>query len=276
MARTTSGSSFRPMCPAQGKRSIDVGRAVAISMSLASRPRTMRPAGAAMPARQRAATSRLASVADRPQTRSSGRAARNRASASSTCTPRLLAISSCHSSTITAVIRAKRSRQSARDSISVRLSGVVTSAVGRLPRLPGAGGGRGVAGAHVDGPVRVERRGGARQREPGVGGERAQRGQPQQRKRRCVIGAARRAELHGSDGCRVGLAHAGGRVHQAALARGVRGPDLFLEREGCVALRREPVPRGGERVGTRRGRTRPRGHTTSLTDAGCAAGAEAR
>ncbi len=57
-------------------------------------------------------------------------AQRSRASASSTCTPRLLDMSSCHSSTMTADRCARRSRQSARASISVRLSGVVTSAVG--------------------------------------------------------------------------------------------------------------------------------------------------
>ncbi len=89
---------------------------------------------AAGPTRQASASSRLASVADSPQTRSRGSRPRSRASASSVCTPRLVPISSCHSSTTIAPRCAKRSRQSARARNSVRLSGVVTSAVGsRLP-----------------------------------------------------------------------------------------------------------------------------------------------
>ena len=119
------------MWPAHGKRSIVGGCAVAISMVFASRPCTMRPGRAgATPVRHSSACSRFASVADRPHVRSAGRASRSRASASSTCTPRLLASSSCHSSTTTASRCATRSRQSARDRSSVRLSGVVTRIVG--------------------------------------------------------------------------------------------------------------------------------------------------
>ncbi len=48
---------------------------------------------------------------------------------------------------------------------------------------------------------------------------------------------------------RPGLAHAGRRVDEAALAARVRGPDLFLEREGGVALRGEPGAGRRERIG---------------------------
>ncbi len=53
------------------------------------------------------------------------------ASASCTCTPRLLPSSSCHSSTTTMRTVLKTSLASARDSSAVRLSGVVTKMVGR-------------------------------------------------------------------------------------------------------------------------------------------------
>ena len=135
--------------------------------------------------------------------------AAHRASASSTCTPRLLDISSCHSSTMTVDTCARRSRQSARASISVRLSGVVTSAVGS--RL--------FCRARADdavSPVRTStvqcgcsalRR--ARERQAGVGGQRAQRRDPQhgQRRRRIFVAGGRRAPAarsmpHASCPCR--------------------------------------------------------------------------
>jgi hypothetical protein len=70
-------------------------------------------------------------VADSPHTGSAFCHRRSRASASCTCTPRLLPISSCHSSTTTAVSVPSCSRADACDSIRHRLSGVVTSAWGR-------------------------------------------------------------------------------------------------------------------------------------------------
>ena len=77
----------------------------------------------------------LPRVAERPQTISSGIHWRRRASASCSCTPRLLPKSSCHSSTTSMRKPAKAWRASARVS-RVRLSGVVTSALGR--RRPAA------------------------------------------------------------------------------------------------------------------------------------------
>ncbi len=131
IARTTSGSRRTPMCPAHGKRSIVAGASVAMSICFASSPRTMRAAAARSgPSSAAAASVRLASVADRPQTRRPGRRPASRARASSTCTPRFDDNSSCHSSTTSASRCAKRSRQSARDRNSERLSGVVTSTVG--------------------------------------------------------------------------------------------------------------------------------------------------
>ena len=67
----------------------------------------------------------------RPGGETSALQVRSLAKASCTCTPRLLPISSCHSSTTTIFTLPSASRASARDSSTVRLSGVVTSTVGR-------------------------------------------------------------------------------------------------------------------------------------------------
>ena len=93
----------------------------------------MRPRFARAPTPKSAslASSRLPMVAESPQVRAAGARVRRRASASSICTPRLEPISSCHSSTTTVRRSAKRSLTSARVSNRVRLSGVVTNAVGR-------------------------------------------------------------------------------------------------------------------------------------------------
>ena len=101
---------------------------MSIAICLSSAPRTTRPG---RPASSRSSASpRLPSVADRPQTRSSGFHARRRASPSSVMTPRLLPRSSCHSSTTTRRSCESFSRAPAFESISDRLSGVVTSADG--------------------------------------------------------------------------------------------------------------------------------------------------
>ena len=79
----------------------------------------------------RRASCRLPSVADRPHTISRGCQPASRASANCTCTPRLLPISSCHSSTTTSRTLCRLARASARASSSDTLSGVLTSTVGR-------------------------------------------------------------------------------------------------------------------------------------------------
>ena len=84
------------------------------------------------PTRQRSASSRLASVAERPQVRSCGRKPRSRASASSDLHAALAAhelVPFVDDDGLRGARSARASRR--RDSISVRLSGVVTSAVGR-------------------------------------------------------------------------------------------------------------------------------------------------
>ena len=127
-AATTSGSIARPRWPAHGKRSTSAGMSVSMTTGLSETPRTTRPGA---PASSRSsASSRFPRVAESPQVRRPGFQRRRRASASSTCTPRLLPRSSCHSSTMTARTVASLSRASACESISERLSGVVTSAVG--------------------------------------------------------------------------------------------------------------------------------------------------
>ena len=77
------------------------------------------------------ASGRLPSVADIPHITSAGLNVFNRASDSCVCTPRLLPNSSCHSSTTTACTLPSATAASARDSNTDRLSGVVTSTVGR-------------------------------------------------------------------------------------------------------------------------------------------------
>ena len=97
-------------------------------------PRTRRPGRAvplaSTPSNTARAVSRLPSVAESPHVRSAGRHVRSRARQSSVCTPRLVPINSCHSSTTTASRSAKKARASGWERRSDRLSGVVMSAVG--------------------------------------------------------------------------------------------------------------------------------------------------
>ena len=80
------------------------------------------------------ASSRLASVAERPQVQRPGESVRNRASASSVCTPRLVASSSCHSSTITVSSAANTSAAVSSESRIESVSGVVISPSGQASR----------------------------------------------------------------------------------------------------------------------------------------------
>jgi hypothetical protein len=96
---------------------------------LSIRPRTATPRSS--PSSTCIASSRLPSVADRPQTTRPGFQRFRRASASWTWTPRLLPMSSCHSSTMTVWIAASSSFAASRVSIRLSDSGVVTSAVGK-------------------------------------------------------------------------------------------------------------------------------------------------
>jgi hypothetical protein len=77
------------------------------------------------------ACGRLPRVAESPHTIRFGFHFRKRANASCSCTPRLLPMSSCHSSTTTFFKPEKFSRASGRVSCRVKLSGVVMSVVGR-------------------------------------------------------------------------------------------------------------------------------------------------
>ena len=83
------------------------------------------------PSRACCACSRLPSVALIPHSMICGLIRFKRASASCNCTPRLLPISSCHSSTTTAATFASSPLASARASIKLNDSGVVSSAVGQ-------------------------------------------------------------------------------------------------------------------------------------------------
>ncbi len=192
-----AAASARCGPPTESARS-SRGRRLSITISFASSPLTMAARSIARGPDE--AGERVVEVGERrrqpPDAQSRDRRPRSRASASSVCTPRLVPISSCHSSTTIAARCAKRSRQSARARNSVRLSGVVTSAVGsRLPWRARAAR-SGVAGAHVDGPVRRQSGGGPRERETGVAGQRAQRRDPEQGERRRGVRRAGGAEQH--------------------------------------------------------------------------------
>ena len=131
---TTWSSRRRPRCPPQGKRSIVAGMRLSTVSALGTAPRTITPSAPWPPASAAQASSRLPSVADRPQTRSRGVSRRSRARASNTWVPRLLPSSSCHSSTISTCTPPSTAALSAIASIRLRLSGVVTSAGGQVLR----------------------------------------------------------------------------------------------------------------------------------------------
>ena len=208
------------MWPPHGKRSIVAGRAFRSRSACVSMPLTMRRRRpGAEQARQR-----LGQVAERrrqtphPDPRAARSQARERelAPARRAWSRSARAIRRRRSRRR----RAKRSRQSARDSSSVRLSGVVTSAVGSSSILPRPCPTRRVAGAHVDGPMRPQRLRGAGECETGIGGERAKRRQPEYRQRRrsvrrphCWPRAAGRTTPHRSCPCR--LAHVPGPIRHA-------------------------------------------------------------
>ena len=86
--------------------------------------------------------------------------------------------------------------------------------------LPRAGRRRGVAGAHVHGPVRLQRARGAREGQAGVGGQRAQRRDPQdgQRRRRVASPAGQAAAAESTP-------------RRSCPCRWARAGDRFAERE---------------------------------------------
>ena len=90
----------RPRCPAHGKRSPSSGSSVSSTSERGRAACTIAASGRCGNSTSRAC-SRLPSVADTPQVRSAGAHARTRARHSCSSTPRLLPISSCHSSTTT-------------------------------------------------------------------------------------------------------------------------------------------------------------------------------
>ena len=136
------------MCPAQGKRSIGTGTSVSMTSFRGIRAlTTLAVATAAGPTSAASATSRLASVAERPQVASPGARVRRRASANSVCTPRFVASSSCHSSTITVSRSAKRSWAFSSERRTESDSGVVTSPSGQRFRSR-------LRSAAVESPVR--------------------------------------------------------------------------------------------------------------------------
>ena len=129
ISSSTCGSIVRPRWPPQGKRSARPGSSESMTSFFGTWPCNSTPSP--WPSSACIASCRLPSVADMPQTASPAFQRRSRASASCTCTPRLLPSSSCHSSTTTIFTVPSTSPASARASSSDRLSGVVTSTVGR-------------------------------------------------------------------------------------------------------------------------------------------------
>ena len=219
------------------------GSSVSMTRFLSIRPRTATPRSS--PSSTCIASSRLPSVADRPQTTRPGFQRFRRASASCTWTPRLLPISSCHSSTMTVWIAASSSLRGLARQHQAQRFGRRHERGRKAPVLPGALGRRACR--------RCERRstttGRARRAAPAslAPSRRRARASASARGRRAAArwrpasgtpqrgGARERAEPD-----RVGLARAGGRVQQAALPRRHRRPDLALEGERLPAARREP------------------------------------
>lgn len=97
----TRATMEKPRWPAQGKPSTDSGSSVSTATGRSTAART-RVGVCRVPTAWRAASSRLASVADSAQVRTPGAKWRRRARASSSCEPRLVPSSSCHSSTMMA------------------------------------------------------------------------------------------------------------------------------------------------------------------------------
>ena len=189
IAATTSGSSLRPMWPAQGKRSTLGGASVSITTRLAASPRTMRPrAACAGPTSAASASSRLPSVADRPQTRQRGRQrpqARERELHLHAPLARQQLVPLVHddAAQVREALAPVRPRQE--EGQALRRG---DQRRGQPLRLPGARRVRGVAGAHVHGPGGPQGGRGAGEREPGVAGERPQRRDPEHGQRRRLVG----------------------------------------------------------------------------------------
>ena len=245
ISSTTGCSICAPRCPPQEKRPGSRGSSVSMSSGLSSRPCTSCASSAWRgPSSALCASSRLPSVADRPHTTSCGFQRRSRASASCTCTPRLLPISSCHSSTITTCSAPKSSRDRSRVSSSVSDSGVVTSAVGSRRSWRA----RSAAGVS---PVRRPTRHCGASSASGCCSARAVSAASARigvshstcsavRAASTSWRALQRAQPH-----RIGLAAAGGGMQQAAAAFAHRRPDLALEVEDAPAPRLEPGIEGG-------------------------------
>ena len=129
ISSTTGCCICLPRWPPHEKRPGWSGSRVSITSALSRRPRTISPSSP--PSSTCIASRRLPSVAERPHTTSPGFQRFSRAIASCTCTPRLLPISSCHSSTITVWIARSSSCACSRVNIRLNDSGVVISAVGK-------------------------------------------------------------------------------------------------------------------------------------------------
>ncbi len=130
MVWMTCGNNLSPRCPAHGKRSMCSGTTLSMAISLGISPCILRPAAARAPSNTCMALSVLPKVAERPQICVCGRQPCKRAMASCVKTPRLLPISSCHSSTIMAARELNLCLAPGYESRSERLSGVVMSTVG--------------------------------------------------------------------------------------------------------------------------------------------------
>ena len=147
------------------------------------------PAGPTSAAR---ASSRLASVAESPHVASPGARVRRRASASSVCTPRFVASSSCHSSTITVSRSAKRSWAFSSERSTESDSGVVTSPSGQRLRSR-------LRSAAVESPVRSDTcQRGDRRRSPASQSARSGRGRSSDR--RVSAASARSGVIHTTRG----------------------------------------------------------------------------
>ena len=133
MTSTTSCASFTPIWPAQGKRSNCLGISERTSVRLTSVLWINAPDRWG-PIKTFIASSKFPIVAEIPQIRYSGAHVRKKAEANSTCVPRFVPISSCHSSTTINFNPSNRWTEPVIASITCSDSGVVTKICGHFFR----------------------------------------------------------------------------------------------------------------------------------------------
>ena len=270
ISSTTGSCICLPRWPPHENRPGCAGSSVSMTRFLSIRPRTATPRSS--PSSTCIASSRLPSVADRPQTTRLGIPALEARERELDLDAALAAHQLVPLVDDDGVDRRELFLRGLARQHQAQRFGRRHERGRKAAVLPGALGGRRVAGANADRPRQaelVERR---LHRPRRVGGERAHRRQPQDAERRRAGAPQRHAQgggaREGAEPDGVGLARAGGRVQQAALAGRHRRPDLALESERLPAARREPGVGKRNLLFWRLARSRRRRHQVVFRDAG--------